>query len=101
MTRKEVLEILDNSGFLKIYADYGITYRHISSVEGTVSAEFYISDKHNSVCLIVFDTTKHRPIANNVIAFQDIKEFTIDSNFVDSKVIRISLNYPNEYYIEK
>lgn len=101
MTREKVLEILDNSGFTKTYSDYGLNYTHISSVEGVASADFYISDKHNSVCLIVFDTTKHRPIANNVIAFQDIKEFTIDSNFVDSKVIRISLNYPNEYYIEK
>ena len=101
MTRKEVLEILDNSGFIKTYSEYGVNYTHVSSVEGTVSADFFISHKHNSICLLVFDTTKRRPVANTVMAFQDIKDFEINSNFADDKIIKISLNYPNEYFVEK
>ena len=101
MTRKEVLEILNNSGFTKTYSEYGVNYTHVSSIEGTVSADFFISNKHDSICVLVFDTTKRRPVANNIILFQDIKDFTIDSNFIDDKIIKVSLNYPNEYFIEK
>ena len=105
MTRKQVLEILDNkSGFVKYYLDSGVEYVHFSSKTGKASVVFYIAYECDFVYLLVIDSKKERIIVSNMIYFENIKYFTIeDDGLFELKddEIKINFNYDTMIYAEK
>ena len=98
MTRKEVLEILDNSDFTKKESEKAIVYTRLSSVTKLNSAMFYVSKESDHIIITVYSSL--RTVSEVIFNFRDIKDFKIDYEYFDD-VIRISFNYDIVNFAEK
>lgn len=97
MTREEVLEILDNSDFMRKESKKAIVYTHLSSVTKLDSAMFYVSKESDHIILTVYSSL--RVVSEVIFNFRDIKNFKIDYEYDD--VIRISFNHDIVSFAEK